>query len=115
MFVYQKFLIRDTDVFDALQFPRLETSLQEVIVQLSAEEPGPKTEMLLSFVMYRSINSNLIKDHPGLAALISGNTLPLQVMEDLFESSKNNIGFRAGLKEYITACMQPQQFESIVL
>lgn len=103
MFAYQKFLIKETDRFDPLTFPQLEESLQQTLVLLATEPAGPSTTMIISFVKAHSINSQQAVDHPQLAALISSNSLPLAVMEDLFESSRKNPAFQQGLEGYIKA------------
>ena len=101
MFIYPKFLIRNTDRFDPFDFPKLENSLQLLTEQLAPEEPAPAADMIISFVKDRHIDAQHEKDHPRLAQLISTKTLPLQVMEDLFESSKQNEIFSRELEEYI--------------
>jgi hypothetical protein len=100
---YQKFSITDKDHFNPSNFPQLETSIQKVVEQLAAE-PAVKIEMLLSFVKDHCINSKQVKDHPELADLISTQSLPLQVMEALFEAGKKNPVFVMELEEYIRSC-----------
>ena len=99
--MFQKFLIRDDDYFVLSTFPQLETSLQKIKEQLENYPLTPKTEMILSFVKHHSISSQLVKDYPELATLISSKSLPLQVMEELFESSQRNTMFRNQLEEHI--------------
>lgn len=99
--MYQKFLIRESERFDAVNFPQLKTCLEQIVAQLNREPAGPKAEMLLSFVKAHCINSRQVADHPALAALISTKSLPLGVMEDLFEASRTNPSFRNGMEAYI--------------
>lgn len=103
MFAYQKFLIKETDRFDASIFPQLEESLQETRVQLATEPAGPSTTMILAFVKERSMNAQQVKDYPQLASLISSKSLPLSVMEQLFESSRQNPAYQRELEGYIKA------------
>ena len=100
---FEKFVISETQQFVPSQFSELEPSLQQVLALLSKEPSVPKTEMLLSFVKDHSINAELVKQHPKMAKLISSGTVPLRVMEDLFESSGKNPLFRKELEEYIRA------------
>jgi hypothetical protein len=100
MFIYQKFSISATAHFVPSEFPQLEASIQQVIKQL-AEEPVIKVDMVLSFVKDHSINSTQVKANPGLAGLISTKSLPLQLMEALFEAGRNNRVFMQELEEYI--------------
>lgn len=99
--IYQKFLIRETDHFDAATFPQLEASLEKIVTALNREPAGPKADMLLSFVKDHSIESHHVTDHSSLASAISTKAIPLGVMEDLFESSKNNPQFKKELEAYI--------------
>lgn len=99
--MFHKYLIGNLDQFASATFPQLEESLRQVVVLLATNPGGPKTEMILSFVKDHSIRSQQVKDYPVLAKLISTKTLPLHVMEELFESSKQNLLFRKQLEDYI--------------
>lgn len=101
MSVYHKFLIRETDHFDPVNFPQLEGCLQTIVEQLNREPAGPKTEMLLSFVKDHSLPSQHVADYPRLASLISTRSLPLAVVEDLFESSRSNLLFKKELEAHV--------------
>ena len=106
MYKYQKFLVKDSDHFEASQFPRLESSLQQVIAALVLEPFASKAEMLICFVRDHAILTQWTKDQPKLTALIVSKTLPLGDLEDLFESSRNNAPFRNGLETYIRNCFE---------
>lgn len=101
MLTYQKFLVNDTEQFEAANYPALEPSLRKMVTQLSSEPYGPKAEMILSFVKDHCMRSEQVAEHPALANLISSKTLSLQVVEDLFEASKKNPAFRKDLENYI--------------
>lgn len=99
--MYQKFLIGDTDRFDATRFPELQKSLDTTAGLLAGEPDDPKAEMLLSFVKDHCMNSQLVINHPRLAGLISTKEVPVGVMEDLFEASRKNPTFRQALELHI--------------
>jgi hypothetical protein len=101
--MFRKFLIRDEDHFVQSRFPQLEESLKKIVEQLANYPSELKTEMLLSFVKDHSISSQLVKDYPELATLISSKSIPSQVMEELFEASKQNALFRKQLEDHIRA------------
>ncbi len=103
MYIHQKFQIGSVDQFLPAQFPQLETSLGQIMAQLAEEPAGPKAEMILSFVKNHSINSQQVKDFPELAHLISSKSVPLHVMEDLFEASRQNKVFTKQLEDYVRA------------
>ncbi len=100
MFIYQKFSIAATAHFVPSKFPQLEASIQQVIRQL-ADEPVIKVEMVLSFVKDHRINSSQAKAYPGLASLISNQSLPLQLLEALFEAGRDNPVFKKELEEHV--------------
>ncbi|GAA4746215.1 hypothetical protein [Flavisolibacter ginsenosidimutans] len=100
---YQKFRVGESNSFDPASFPELQPCLQQIVAQLNRESAGPKTEMLLSFVKDHRIKSQLVADHPALANLISTKSLPLAVLEDLFESSRTNPSFRNDLEKFVSA------------
>lgn len=111
MFTYQKFLIRDTDRFDPIAFPQLNDSLRKTIDDLALAPAGPSTEMIISYARHHSINSKLAEDHPQLASHISEKGLPLQILEQLFESSRQNPVFQTGLQDYVVACLTKGKVE----
>lgn len=102
-FAYQIFSISDTDHFIPAKFPQLEASIQKLVHQLAGEPPA-KIEMVLCFVKDHCINSDQVKHHPELAALISTQGLPLQLMEALFDASRKNPVFKTELEAHIRSC-----------
>jgi hypothetical protein len=99
--MYQQFHIGNGDQFVPSMFPQLEESLKQVCEQLANWPSTPKGEMVISFVRFHSISSQQVKDHPELATLISSQSLPLHVMEALFESGRQNSLFSKQLEDYI--------------
>lgn len=105
MSIYHKFQIGGADQFLPSQFPQLEISLGQIMVQLADGPAGPMAEMILSFVKSHSINSQQVKEFPELANLISSKSVPLHIMEDMFEASRQNSVFRKQLEDHIRACL----------
>jgi hypothetical protein len=77
------------------------SSLEQIAGQLNQEAAGPKAEMLLSSVQDHCISSQRVVNHPRLATLISTESLPLCVLEDLFESRKCNPSFKKDMETHI--------------
>jgi hypothetical protein len=100
VFSYQIFSVTDTEHFVPAKFPQLEASIQKLVEKL-AGEPVIKIEMVLSFVRDHRINSEQVKNYPKLADLIATRSLPLQMMEALFEAGRNNSVFKTELEEHI--------------
>ena len=99
--MYHKFLVGDTDRFDATCFAELQKGLDATARLLADEPDDPKAEMLLSFVKDHSMNSQLVLQHPRMASLISTKEVPIGVMENLFEASRKNPTFRQALELHI--------------
>ena len=100
MVLHQKFTVTETNHFIPSRYPVLETHLQQLVVQLAAE-PECKTDMLLSFVKDHCIDSGQVSAHPQLARLISTGSLPVQIIEALFEAGRNSPPFKKELEEHI--------------
>ena len=103
MVAYKIFSIADTDHFIPAKFPQVEASIQKLVERLS-NEPAIKIEMLLSFVKDHSIELIQVEEHPQLAALISTQSLPLGLMEALFDASRQNAVFKTELEAHIRHC-----------
>jgi hypothetical protein len=69
-----------------------------------SSEPAAKIDMIISFVRDHRIECDLAKDHPDLATLISTRSLPLQLMEDLFEAANKNPLFKMEFEHHIRSC-----------
>ena len=82
---------------------QFEVTVRQIVEQLT-HQPAAKIEMVISFVKDHRIECKLVNDHPKLAALISTKSLPLQVIEDLFEAAKNNSVFKLELEQHIKSC-----------
>lgn len=100
MLTHQSFSVTETNHFIPSRYPQLEVNLQEIVAQLAAE-PECKTDMLLSFVKNHCIESKHVMDHPQLARLISTGSLPLHMIEALFEAGKSSPPFKKELEEHI--------------
>lgn len=105
MFIYQKFLIKDTDRFDPGSFPQLNDCLRQILEQVPTMPAGPSTDMIVSFARHHAIRSQQVQDYPQLASQISEKELPLNVLEQLFESSRHNPAFQRGLEDYVVDCL----------
>ena len=102
MFTYQSFLIKETDQFEPSVFPQLEESLQQTVAQLALTAGGPSTAMIVSFAKDHCMDVQQVKDFPHLAGQIVSKALPLTILEQLFESSRQNPVYRKDLEAYVT-------------
>jgi len=109
--IYRNYIIKDSDHFIASEFVELQTSIQHIALELSMESSANITDMIISFVKDHSINSQMVKDSPGLANRISSRALPIEVMEALFDASRENQLFRKQLEDYIRSCLDNFQLD----
>jgi len=99
--IYPKYLVKVEDHFDPERYPALISELVSVDIRMSALPLYHRAEMLLSFLNRKTIQSEHQKENPGLATLISSDTLPLENTFSLFAASGGNRMFRSELEEYI--------------
>ena len=99
--IYQKYLVKGEDHFDPERYPALVSELVSVDIRMAALPVYHRAEMLLSFLNQKTILSDHEKDNPGLATLISSETLPLENTFSLFAASGTNRMFRNELEAYI--------------
>jgi hypothetical protein len=103
MFPYQKFLIKETDRFDPSIFPQLDESLEQTVLQLATTPNAPSAAMIVSFAKDHRPAALQTADSPQFAWQLSAKSLPLTVLKNLFDSSKQNPGYRDALEAYATA------------
>jgi hypothetical protein len=103
--IYRNYIINDSDHFIASEFVELQISIQHIASELSMESSANITDMVISFVKDHSINSQMVKESSELANRISSRALPIEVMEALFDASRENQLFRKHLEDYIRSCL----------
>ncbi|RYY97371.1 MAG: hypothetical protein EOO11_11055 [Chitinophagaceae bacterium] len=100
---YYKFLVNDTDRFDPMHFPQLEETLRHTRAELGTDPSVPSIAMVVSFARDHSLNSVEAAANPVLAERIGTKELSLDVLEQLFDSSRRNPSFRKDLEDYTIA------------
>ena len=98
---YNKYLIKETDRFDAEYF----SSVNEEVVKINA---GVKhlpslfrSEIIVSFLKDHSLQNDWMKANPGLTELTTSGSLFTGNIESLFESCRHNLIFRKDLETYL--------------
>jgi hypothetical protein len=99
---YFRYLVKDNDQFDPLNFPQIEEDLDTIIVSMSQMPTSLNSEILLSFTKDHSMQSSWVSANPALAEMISSKSLPVANLEALFASCTRNLSFRRQLEEYVT-------------
>ena len=110
MFPYQKFLIKETDRFDPTVFPQLDESLEQTVLQMASTQDGPSAAMIVSFAKDHCPDAQQAND----AGQISATSLPLTVLKNLFDSSRQNLAYRDALEAYATAYLTAEKIPQAV-
>lgn len=101
MLPYNKYLIKHTDRFDPASF----SSVHEEVIAINAQTGHLpvlfKPEIIVSFLKDHCLQNNWMKGNPGLTALVTSGSLFTGHIELLFESCRNNPGFRQDLESYL--------------
>lgn len=100
--IYSKYLVKDTDRFDPVYFPKVEDDLDRLIVSMAALPSVLNTEMLISFCKDHCMQAEWVRTNPVLAEMISSKSLPTANLEALFAACSTNAAFRGQLEDYIS-------------
>ena len=103
--VYKKYLIKDSDDFQASQFPQIIEDLEEITRATDGVSAADSADMLLSVCKGQGMKPEWAKAHPGFAEKINTQSLPTKNLEALFDSCSKNPGFEQQLETYIRTCM----------
>lgn len=101
MFTYPRFRIRDSDRFNAADFPMLETNIPFAKEAFNKLPSIYRTEILISFLKDHCFRSEWVFANPALCDMIRSKVLPLDDLEALFASGKDNKAFIIDLEQYI--------------
>lgn len=99
--VYKKYLIKDSDNFQASQFPQIIEDLEEITRATAGVAAVDSADMLLSVCKGQGMKPEWAAAHPGFAEQISTRALPVKNLEALFDSCSKNPGFERQLEAYI--------------
>lgn len=101
LFPYKKFLIREGDRFDPMQFPSFEedvSAINEAIAHLKSQR---KADMIISFIKDKDIKKEWAGADPELAQLITSRSLPMQNIAALLDSCGDNRRFCDEVEVYL--------------
>lgn len=98
---FPKYLIKTTDKFDPEYFSSINEEVTSVNTQVESLPPFFKPEILVSFLKDHSLQSDWLKANPELVTLVTSGSLFTGNIEALFESAKDNPGFRQDLESYL--------------
>lgn len=98
---YNTYNIKENDIFNIVDFPKVELELM-ILKNAVADIPELFREMIIiSYVKNHSIKTEWIEANPSLATLITGSQYSTLQTQRLFESSKTNLVFSNALEAHI--------------
>lgn len=98
---FPKYLIKTADKFDPEYFSSINEEVASVNTQVESLPFSFKPEILVSFLKDHSLQNAWLKANPELVALVTSGSLFNGNIEALFESSRDNPGFRQDLENYL--------------
>jgi len=98
---YKKYLVSQTDKFVEANFSSVNEEIQIINEKINTLPIYFKSEIVISYLKDRSIQNSWIEANPQLAALVTSGTLFTGSIESLFDSCRNNAGFRNDLEAYL--------------
>ncbi len=99
--VYKEYLIKNSDDFQADQFPQITEDLEEITRTMAGVAAVDYADMLLSVCKGHGMKAEWENAHPGFAEKISTQSLPVKNLEALFDSCNKNPGFERQFEAYI--------------
>jgi hypothetical protein len=103
---YNKYVVKETDDFDVSLFPEIGSDIAIIRKEMYKHSHRLDADVLIAFVKYHSMKTEWAMANPEIAKMISSKTLPVDNMETLFASVKDNPNFQAHLEEYIIGCFK---------
>ena len=107
MIQYKKYNIKDTDSFEASDFPKVQGELEDIIKVSQGSSSEMKGENILTYLKERSIKSEWVEGNHELTALLTGKGFTTSHIEGLFESCQQNKSFLKSYEDYIKQELAP--------
>lgn len=98
---YNKYLVGVADRFDPNNYSSIYEEIRMINEKTDTFPLYFKVEMIISFLKDHSLQSNWIEANPELTQLVTSQTLFTGSIESLFDSCRNNPGFRQDLETYL--------------
>jgi hypothetical protein len=100
---YNKYLVKNTDQFDAASFPFIDDEIANVNRQINHLPSSFRNEIMISFLKDHFLQNTWTEANPVLAKLVTSGSLFSGDIESLFDSSRENPVFTQHLERYLVA------------
>jgi hypothetical protein len=94
--------VKDGDRFYCQDYPFVVSELEVIVKGLSHIKASCKGEAIISYFKDRCLSIAWAKEHKKLTQILTSRLFKTDHIEFLFESCRNNKGFRKGFEDYIT-------------
>jgi hypothetical protein len=98
---YNKYLVKDTDRFDATSFPFIDDEIASVKRQINRLPSSFRNEIMISFLKDHFLQNEWTTANPVLVKLVTSGSLFSGDIESLFDSSRENPVFTQHLEHYL--------------
>jgi len=98
---YSKYNIKETDTFNAYDFPKVQGEIDDIIKASRKVKSGIKGEIILSYLKDHSLKKEWMDESPELTTLLTDNHFTTAHIEALFESCRQNKPFLKGFEDYV--------------
>src|SRR5690242_4168486 len=98
---YSKYKIKETDTFNAYDFPKVQGEIDDMIKASRKMNCGSKGEIILSYVKDHALKKEWMDNSPELTTLLTNNQFSTFHIEALFESCRQNKSFLKSFEEYL--------------
>jgi hypothetical protein len=98
---YHRYHIKETDRFDANDFPKVQVELDDILKAAENIPAKNKEEIVMAYLKDHALEKEVTDSSPELSRLLTGGTLVTTHIEALFESCQANKPFLRGYEEYI--------------
>jgi hypothetical protein len=98
---YNKYLVKNTDQFDATSFPFIDDEIESVNRQINHLPSSFRNEIMISFLKDHFLQNDWTAANPVLANLVTSGSLFSGDIESLFDSSRENTAFTQHLERYL--------------
>jgi hypothetical protein len=98
---YNKYNIKETDHFDAFDFPRVQEELEGIIAASKKNSSARKGEIIVSYLRDHSLKKDWIDNDTELTGLLKGGYFATSHIEALFECSRGNKSFLKTFEDYM--------------
>lgn len=98
---YNKYLVKNTDLFDPMCFPFIDEEIAGIKERIDHLPPTFKKEIMISFLKDHFLQNDWQTANPELSKVVTSGSIFTGAIESLFDSCRQNAIFREHLEIYL--------------